>query len=54
MNLNELSIKWRNKEEMYDLLATDCDFYMYPIQFINIYYVRGKVNGEVKVMHSYV
>ena len=43
INLKELSIKWRSKKEMYDLLATDWDVKISPIQFANIYYVRGIV-----------
>ena len=35
--LKELSIKWWSKKEMYDLLATDTEMYMPPIQFVNIY-----------------
>ena len=30
INLKELSIKWRSKKEMYDLLATDADMYVTP------------------------
>ena len=37
---------------MYDLIATD-DVYMPPFQFANIYYVRGVVKGEVKVVYFY-
>ena len=33
---------------MHDLLATDADMYMSPIQFFNIYYVRGVVKRDVK------
>ena len=53
INLKELSIKWRNKKDMYDLLATDADVYMPPIKFVNIYYVRGIVKRDVKVMYFY-
>ena len=38
---------------MNDLLATDCDVYMPPIQFANIYYARSIVKGEAKVVYSY-
>ena len=38
---------------MYDLLATDADVYMSPIQFANIYYVRGVVKRDVKVAYFY-
>ena len=38
---------------MHDLLATDYDMYMPPIQLVNIYYVRSIVKGEVKWMYSY-
>ena len=38
---------------MYDLLATDADMYMSPIQFANIYYVRGVVKRDVKVVYFY-
>ena len=38
---------------MYDLLATDANVYMPPIQFVNIYYVRGIVKRDVKVMYFY-
>ena len=38
---------------MYDLLAIDADMYMPPIQFVNIYYVRGVVKRDVKVVHFY-
>ena len=38
---------------MYDLLATDADMYMPPIQFFNKYYVRGVVKRDVKVVYFY-
>ena len=38
---------------MYDLLATDADVYMPLIQFANIYYARGEVKRDVKVMYFY-
>ena len=53
INLKELSIKWRSKKDMYDLLATDADVNMPPIQFANIYYVRGVVKRDVKVVYFY-
>ena len=53
INLKELSIKWRSKKEMYDLLATDADVYMPPIQFADIYYVIGVVKRDVKVAYFY-
>ena len=36
---------------MYDILATDGDVHMPPIQFASIYYVRGEVKGDIKVMY---
>ena len=38
---------------MYDLLATDADVYMPSIQFVNIYYVRGVVKRDVKVVYFF-
>ena len=34
INLKELSIKWRNKKEKYDLLAADGDVYMPPFSLL--------------------
>ena len=38
---------------MYDLLATDADVYMPTIQFACIYYVRGVIKEDVKVVYFY-
>ena len=38
---------------MHDLLATDGDVYMPPIQFALIYYVRGVIKEDVKVVYFY-
>ena len=38
---------------MYDLLATDCDVSIPPTLFAYIYYVRGIVKGDKKVVYSF-
>ena len=38
---------------MYDLLAIAGDVLMSTIQFTNIYYVKGEVKENAKVMHFY-
>ena len=43
----------KNKKEMYDWLATDCDVYILPIKYANIYYVRIIVKGSEGFFYSY-
>ena len=32
INLNKLALKCRSKKKMYNLMVTDCDIYMPPMQ----------------------
>ena len=49
LELNQLSIKWRSKKELYDVLASDWGIYMPPIQYANSNYVSGVITGDIKV-----
>ena len=49
LDLSQLSIKWRSKKELYDVLSWDCCIYMPPIQYANSNYVSGVITGTIKV-----
>ena len=49
LDLSQLSIKWRSKKELYDVLSSDCGIYMPPIQYANSNYVSGVITGAIKV-----
>ena len=36
---------------MYDLLAANGNVFMHPIQFANIYYIKGVVKGELMIIY---
>ena len=49
VNLNQLSIKARTKNEMYRILTTEANLYLPPQKETSIYFVRDIIHGRKKV-----
>ena len=54
LNLNELSIKWKSKKELYDVMLNDCDVLLPPIRYANAAYMRGVISGKVLVSCAFI
>ena len=46
VNLNQLSIKARTKNEMYRILTTEANLYLPPQKETSIYFVRDIIHGR--------
>ena len=52
INLRQLALKCHSKKEVYNVLLSDCDVYLPPIQFANSGYIKGVLRGTIKVSNS--
>ena len=54
INLNQLAIKARTKNEMYRILTTEANLYLPPQKETSIYFVRDIIHGRKKVRNIYI
>ena len=52
LNLNDLSIKARTKNEVYRILTTEANLYLPLQKETSIYFIRDIIHGRKKVSHS--
>ena len=52
INLRQLALKCCSKKEVYNVLLTDYEVYLPPIQFVNSGYIKGVLRGTINVSNS--
>ena len=54
VNLNQLAIIARTKNEMYSILTKEANLYLPPQKETSIYFVREIIRGRKKVRNIYI